>query len=143
MGTSGWAATVARRRSRRRVSNGPSPTGRRSSLSAAAEWSLQAPVSSNTAGYRRVAPCRSLEEERDSTLGGVRGRIVCAAVPRAQVVSGFDLVGWKPKPAQRAVPAGSVYWLELDEGVAAEDLRKLAERGLWTEEQYSRDMRPC
>lgn len=73
-------------------------------------------------------------------LHGVRARIVCAAVPRAQVVSGFDLARWQPKPAQRAAPAGSVYWLE-DLDATADALRKLAERGLWTDEQYDRDMR--
>jgi len=73
-------------------------------------------------------------------LAGVRGRIVAAAVPRAQVVSGFDLARWQPKPAQRAAPAGSVYWLE-DLDATSEALRKLAERGLWTEAQYNDDLR--
>ncbi len=63
-------------------------------------------------------------------LHGVRGRLVCAAVPRAEVVSGWDLANWKPKPAQRAAPAGSVYWLdELD--ATAEALNRLVEAGLW------------
>jgi len=62
--------------------------------------------------------------------GGVRGRLVAAAVPRADVVSGFDLALGKPKPAERAAPAGSVYW--LDELEATPDaLRKLANNGLW------------
>jgi CRISPR-associated protein Cmr3 len=71
-------------------------------------------------------------------LHGVRGWIVCAAVPRAEVVSGWDLAKWSrgeggPKPAQRAAPTGSVWWLELDEGVGMEALRKLAEASLWRE----------
>ncbi len=66
-------------------------------------------------------------------LHGVSGRIVCAALPRAQVVSGWDLARWQPKPAQRAAPAGSIWWLELDEGVAPGALRKIAECGLWSE----------
>jgi len=63
---------------------------------------------------------------------GVRGRVVCAAVARAEVVSGFDLARWQPKPAERAAPAGSVYWIEDLEGDAAA-LGKLAEHGLWPE----------
>jgi CRISPR-associated protein Cmr3 len=63
-------------------------------------------------------------------LGGVRGRLVAAAVPRAEVVSGFDLAHWRPKPAERAAPAGSVYWLEGLEATP-DTLRKLAENGLW------------
>jgi CRISPR-associated protein Cmr3 len=73
-------------------------------------------------------------------LNGVRARIVCAAVPRAEVVSGWDLAQWQPKSAQRAAPAGSVYWLE-DLDATPEALRKLAERGLWTDAQYNSDMR--
>lgn len=64
-------------------------------------------------------------------LHGVRGRIVCAAVPRAEVISGWDLARGSPKTAQRAAPTGSVYWLELDEGVGEPELRSLVARGLW------------
>jgi len=63
-------------------------------------------------------------------LHGVRARLVCAAVARFETVSGWDLARWQPKTAQRAAPAGCVYWLdELDASAAA--LRKLAEHGLW------------
>ncbi len=59
-------------------------------------------------------------------LGGVKARLVCAAVPRAEVISGWDLAAQKgkgaPKPAQRVAPTGSVYWLE-DLKTSAEDLR--------------------
>ena len=63
-------------------------------------------------------------------LHGVRARVVCAAVPRSEVVSGFDLAKRRPKPAQRVAPAGSVYWLdELD--ATPDALRNLAAQGLW------------
>ncbi len=65
-------------------------------------------------------------------LHGVRGRLCCAAVPRAEVVSGFDLAKGCPKPAQRIAPVGSVYWLQ-DLQADAAALRKLAEGGLWGE----------
>ena len=63
-------------------------------------------------------------------LGNVSARLVCAAVPRAEVISGWDLAKRQPKPAQRVAPAGSVYWLE-DLEATPEQLRKLADRGLW------------
>lgn len=65
-------------------------------------------------------------------LAGVKARIVCAAIPRAETVSGWDLAKWQPKPAQRAVPTGSVYWLEELEATP-ESLGKLVEQGLWNE----------
>ncbi|MCS6997542.1 MAG: type III-B CRISPR module-associated protein Cmr3 [Casimicrobiaceae bacterium] len=65
-------------------------------------------------------------------LHGVSGWIVCAALPRYEVVSGWDLAQWQPKPAHRAVPAGAVYWLdELDASTQA--LHKLAAEGLWSD----------
>jgi CRISPR-associated protein Cmr3 len=66
-------------------------------------------------------------------LHGVTGRISCAIVPRADVVSGWDMAGQQPKAAQRVAPAGSVYWLELDAGVTGDALRKLAATGLWSD----------
>jgi CRISPR-associated protein Cmr3 len=65
-------------------------------------------------------------------LHGVRGRLVCAAVPRAEVVSGWDLAKWQPKPAKRAAPTGSVYWLD-DLDATPDALRTFLERGLWSE----------
>jgi CRISPR-associated protein Cmr3 len=61
---------------------------------------------------------------------GLNARLVCAATPRFEVVSGWDLAAWAPKDAERAVPAGSVYWFEDFDG----DPGKLAEwvaGGLW------------
>ena len=73
-----------------------------------------------------------LDAEGRFHLGEVSGRLVCAAVTRAEIVSGWDLAKWQPKPARRAAPAGSVYWLdELD--ATPEALRKLADAGLWGE----------
>ena len=66
------------------------------------------------------------------TLPGLRARLVCAAVPRAEVISGWDLAQRQPKPAQRVAPAGSVYWLDGLEATP-EALGKLAEHGLWTD----------
>lgn len=65
-------------------------------------------------------------------LHGVQGRLVCAAVPRAEVVSGWDLAQSLPKAAQLAAPTGCVYWLD-DVDATPEALRKLAEQGLWDE----------
>ncbi len=73
-----------------------------------------------------------VDAERRFALQGITGRLVCAAVPRAEVVSGWDLARARPKPAERASPIGSVYWLD-DLSATPEQLRKLAEHGLWTD----------
>ena len=65
-------------------------------------------------------------------LHGVKARITCTIVPRAETVSGFDLAKRMPKPAHRAAAVGSVYWLE-DVEATPEALRNLAARGLWSD----------
>lgn len=65
-------------------------------------------------------------------LGGVRARVVSAAVPRAELISGWDLARRAPKPALQVAPAGAVYWLE-DLEASEDSLRKLAEDGLWSD----------
>lgn len=45
-----------------------------------------------------------------------RARLVCAAVPRREVISGWDLLDWRPKDAERVVPAGSAYSFEDPRG---------------------------
>ena len=61
---------------------------------------------------------------------GFSARLACAAMGRRDTVSGWDLFQWAPKPAQAAVPAGSVYWFDVFDG----DFGKLAawvNQGLW------------
>lgn len=77
-----------------------------------------------------------VDADRRWSLQGVGARLVCAAVPGAEVVSGWDLALGAPKAAQRAAPAGSVYWLsELE--ASADQLRKLAAQGLWDEANHN------
>lgn len=73
-------------------------------------------------------------------LHDVRGRLVCAAVPRAEVISGWDLATNRPKPAQRVAPTGSVWWLD-DLDATPEALRKLAASGLWRKEEQNSSRR--
>lgn len=61
---------------------------------------------------------------------GLRARITCAAVPRAETISGYDLARRQPKSAQRVAPAGSVYWLEDIEASPAA-LAEWIDAGLW------------
>lgn len=47
---------------------------------------------------------------------GLRARLYSAAVTRHEVISGWDVAKHAPKPAQRMIPAGSVYWFEVEQG---------------------------
>lgn len=47
---------------------------------------------------------------------GFSARLACAALGRRDVISGWDLHQWAPKPAQAAAPAGSVYWFDQFDG---------------------------
>jgi len=81
-----------------------------------------------------------MAEDGRFDLHGVRGRVTAAAVGRAEVISGWNLAKWQPKPARRAAPAGSVYWIE-DLAATPEDLGKLADEGLWPEQGYDAQRR--
>lgn len=73
---------------------------------------------------------------RVSLPGGLTARLESAALPRSEVLSGWDLANWKPKDAQRVAPTGSVYWLadlQTASGDLENALRKLAENGLWND----------
>jgi CRISPR-associated protein Cmr3 len=61
---------------------------------------------------------------------GFSARLVCAALGRREVVSGWDLYQWAPKPAQAAAPAGSVYWFDEFAGDAGKLVAWVA-KGLW------------
>lgn len=61
---------------------------------------------------------------------GCTARLVCATVPRREIVSGWNLLAWKPKDAQRAAPAGSVYWFEDLQG-PPDKLAAWVAAGLW------------
>ena len=63
---------------------------------------------------------------------GFSARLACAAIGRREVVSGWDLHGWKPKPAQAAAPTGSVYWFDEFDGDAGK-LAAWVQGGLWPE----------
>ncbi len=71
-----------------------------------------------------------LTADRQWPVGCGVAMLQAAAVPRPQVISGWDLANWQPKPAQRLVPTGSVYWLQRREGLTMKALQALVESGL-------------
>ena len=73
-----------------------------------------------------------MDEQQRINLPGLTARVVAAAVSRADTVSGWDLAARQPKPAQKTAGTGSVYWLQ-DLQATPDALRKLAERGLWSD----------
>lgn len=60
-------------------------------------------------------------------------RLVCCALPRPQVISGWDLARQQPKPARQFVPAGAVYWFDQFNG-DPDALIALATNGVWLDD---------
>lgn len=56
------------------------------------------------------------EPHQPRGLAKVRLRLVAAAVGRREAVSGWNLRTGRPKPVRWLVPAGSVYFFEVEEG---------------------------
>jgi len=65
---------------------------------------------------------------------GLAARLVSAAVPRCVTISGWDLARHRPKPAERMIPAGSVYWFEVAVGDSAA-LSEIWEVGLLPDDE--------
>jgi CRISPR-associated protein Cmr3 len=110
--------------------------GRAASLSAmpAPTWPSLIETIRKTGRFKLTltAPGLFIEGWRPTQPNGLAAKLTCAAVPRFEVISGWDLAAWAPKEAERAVPAGAVYWFEDFTG----DPGKLAEwvaGGLWGE----------
>lgn len=85
-----------------------------------------------TGGWRPTGTQVDRDGSLYFNLHGVEAHIGCAVVPRAETVSGFDVAKRMPKPALRAAPTGSVYWLENLQATP-EALRNLAALGLWSD----------
>lgn len=62
-------------------------------------------------------------------FNGASARLVSAVLPRLETLSGWDVAKGQPKPALRAVPTASVYWLDDFQGDATA-LDALVEQGL-------------
>ncbi|HID00117.1 MAG TPA: hypothetical protein EYP05_02080 [Piscirickettsiaceae bacterium] len=78
------------------------------------------------------ASCVRLITQAPALLSGgwrpdVADGLICAALQRAEVISGWNLKAWKPKTARRAVSAGSVYWFA---GMPAHRVRAQWQRAL-------------
>lgn len=63
-------------------------------------------------------------------LNGLTAQLISQAVPRHQVISGWDMANHHPKTAERCVPAGAVYWFQDFNG-DINQLQKLLQTGLW------------
>ncbi|MFQ5660346.1 MAG: type III-B CRISPR module-associated Cmr3 family protein [Gammaproteobacteria bacterium] len=73
-------------------------------------------------------------------IDGFSARLCCAAISRYEVISGWDLANWRPKVAERVVPAGSAYWFDEFEGDASV-LSKLVKDGLWPANSHNTQRR--
>lgn len=56
------------------------------------------------------------------TIDGVPCTIIGAAVASPLHLGGWDVAAGRPKPTRRAVPAGSTYFLRIDDGTRAQEL---------------------
>ena len=85
-----------------------------------------------TEGWLPERVTRQSDSNYRLTGDGFSARLVCAAVGRNDVISGWDLAHWQPKTAQRVAPAGSVYWFDELAGDAGK-LAAWVNQGLWGE----------
>jgi len=63
-----------------------------------------------------------------------QARLAAVALPRSEVISGWDMALSLPKPALKSVPAGSVYWFEDFRGEIVA-LKRLLSNGVQTKQK--------
>lgn len=68
----------------------------------------------SSAIFQKGSQLPSLEDKQDGRIyfEGGSAKVIAASIPRHHVISGWDLAKWQPKPAERVVPMGAVYWLD-------------------------------
>lgn len=84
-----------------------------------------------------------LEQDRDGVWQGSPGNgmqltLLAAAVGRYQPIGGFDIIKKLPKPLQRMVPAGSVYYFRLDAGSQKDVVAMLHQTAISDDKHYCR-----
>ena len=55
-----------------------------------------------------------LDENYEGEVGGIKLKLVAAAVGKPEYYGGWDIQNNEPKPMYKAVPTGSVYYFELE-----------------------------
>ncbi len=68
-----------------------------------------------------------------------RVKLRAVAMERWLPVSGWDLAERRPKAMRKAVPAGSVYWFDIDPNKNANDVANVANQSICDDEQDKRD----
>ena len=71
-------------------------------------------------------PCGIDNKTMEGSLNGIDVKLITACIGKPIGIGGFDLVKGRPKDMKKAVPAGSVYYLELKSGSVDELLS-----GIW------------
>lgn len=77
--------------------------------------------------------------EGNPPIKDVKLKLKSAIIDRWQPISGWDLEKKCPKPVRRMVPAGSVYFFEVEGNVKARELSKLWLKSVCDEEQNNKD----
>ncbi len=79
-----------------------------------------------------MPPCVGIEQgEFLLQAKDFTARLVSAAVPSYQTISGWDVARQEPKPSMRIVPIGSVYWFETISGDTTKFVDLLRRDGWW------------
>lgn len=71
-------------------------------------------------------------------FGGVGAKLLSANTGRYQPIGGWDVARNCPKPTMRAVPAGSVYWIECEKGREADLIDALHGKSICSNEDYQK-----
>lgn len=78
------------------------------------------------------------QETGQACFGGVDVNLLSTNTGRYQPMGGWDVARNCPKPTKRAVPAGSVYWIECEKGREADLIDALHGKSICNNEDYQK-----
>jgi CRISPR-associated protein Cmr3 len=64
------------------------------------------------------------EDTLEGEFGGIKLKLLTAAIGKPVPIGGWDMANNRPKPMRKAVPAGSVYYFEVVQNVSSEKLKE-------------------
>ncbi|HEK25158.1 MAG: type III-B CRISPR module-associated protein Cmr3 [Hydrogenobaculum sp.] len=64
------------------------------------------------------------EDTFEGAFNGIKLKLVCCSIGKYVLVGGWDMARNKPKPMQRAVPSGSVYYFRLLEETSPDSVKE-------------------
>lgn len=71
---------------------------------------------------------RDIDEENYMDINGIKIKLISALIGRPHKIGGFDMVKKQPKPMYNLIPAGSIYYFQIENEIKPETINSIFDR---------------